>query len=328
MHLAFYRTVARQGGVFTTAQARDDHSELEVRRMLRSGRWRRTPWRGVLVDADLPDSPALLVRAAALLLGGDLVACRTTAALLWGFDLGLPAEAHFLGPESMRDTHRPGIRVHPSHLGTDDAVLVAGVWCTPAARTACEVVRTTRTIDGLATLDRALRVGACTPEQLAAALPDQWGQRGVLHLRRLLPLASPLPDSPMESRARWRYVEAGLPAPVPQVPVGRRLLDLGWEEEQVGGEYDGLEAHMTREQLREDRARHNEITRRGWTLLHLTDRDVYREPRPMVLAAARALGQPDPPRLHLLRPAAVPRLRPVDHGPQGAGERRVLRTGP
>jgi very-short-patch-repair endonuclease len=311
MHLAFYRTVVGQGGVFTTEQARDDHSELEIRRHLRAGRWRRTPWRGVLVDADLPDHPAVLVRAAALLLGGDLVACRTTAALLHGFDLGLPGPVHFLGPARVRDTRRPGIDVHPSHLGTDDAVLVAGVWCTPAARTACEVVRTSRTVDGLATLDLALRVAACTADELAAAEHAQEGQRGVLHLRRVLPLASPLPESPMESRARWRYVEGGLPAPTPQVPVGRRFLDLGWDGERVGGEYDGLEAHMTREQLRADRARHNEVTAEGWTLLHLTDHDVFRAPQQMVRAAARALRIPDPPRLRHLRPAPPIRQAPI-----------------
>lgn len=314
MHLAFYRTVVRQGGVFTTEQARSDHTELEVRRHLRAGRWRRTPWRGVLVDADLPDVPAVLVRAASLLLGGDLVACRTTAALLHGFDLGLPGPLHFLGPESVRDTRRPGIDVHPSHLGTGDAVLVAGVWCTPAARTACEVVRTSRRVDGLATLDLALRVAACTADELAAAEPDQEGQRGVLHLRRLLPLASPLPESPMESRARWRYVEGGLPVPEPQVAVGSRFLDVGWGEEQVGGEYDGLEAHMTREQLRADRARHNEVTARGWTLLHLTDHDVYRVPQQMVRAAARALRIAEPPEVRHLRPTPpVPgtRARPA-----------------
>lgn len=320
MQIAFYRTVARQGGVFTTAQARDAHSEIEVRRLVRNGRWRTTPWRGVLVDADLPDDPVTLIRAASLLLGGDLVACRSTAAMLWGFDVLEQGALHFLGPESMRDTTRAGIAVHPSHLGTDDAVLLGGVWCTPAARTACEVVRTSRPIDGLATLDATLRVGACTPDLLLQATEDQWGQRGVLRLRRLVPYASPLAESPMESRMRWRYLDGGLPAPALQVPVGRRRLDLGWEEDQVGGEYDGLEAHMTLDQLREDRARHNEVTGRGWTLLHATAWDVYRQPRALVETAARALGIPVPLRTR--------RLRPDDHGLPVSRTRRVAHPGP
>ncbi len=320
MQFAFYRTVARQGGVFTTAQARDAHSDVEIRRLLRAGRWRSTPWRGVLVDAELPDSPATLVRAAALLLGGDLVACRSTAALLWGFDVLAPGPLHFLGPDSMRDTTRPGIEVHPSHLGTDDAVLLAGVWCTPAARTACEVVRTTRPIDGLATLDAALRVGVCRPDELVEAADAQCGLRGVVRLRNLVPHASPLAESPMESRMRWRYVDGGLPVPTLQVPVGRRRLDVGWPEQQVGGEYDGLEAHMTADQLREDRARHNELTGAGWTLLHATSWDVYRAPRQLVETAARALGLPVPLRAR--------RLRPDDHGLPVTGGRRASHPGP
>ncbi|WP_091242312.1 hypothetical protein [Klenkia soli] len=150
-----------------------------------------------------------------------------------------------------------------------DAVLVAGVWCTPPARTACEVVRTT------------------------------------LYLRRVLPHASPLPDSPMESRARWRYIEGGLPAPVPQVPVGTRFLDLGWEEEPVAGEHDGLDAHMTREQLREDRRRHNEITAHRWALLHLTDHDVHRGPGARPPGAGRRPAPPPGP-----APPPAPRRPP------------------
>src|SRR3712207_268332 len=90
MDFALYRTIARQGGVFTTAQARDRYTDWEIRRLVQSGRWPRTRWRGVLADAELPDSPVAQVRAAALAIGPDLVACHSTAALLWGF--------HVLGP--------------------------------------------------------------------------------------------------------------------------------------------------------------------------------------------------------------------------------------
>ena len=162
MDFALYRTIAVQGGVFTTAQAREGHSEWEIRQLVASGRWRRSRWRGVLLDGELPDSPTLQIRAAALVVGPDLVACHSTAASLWGFDVLAVPTLHFLGPPQLANRGRPGIRVHPSHLGTHDAVLVDGVWCTSAARTACDVVRTTSPIHGLATLDAALRTAACT----------------------------------------------------------------------------------------------------------------------------------------------------------------------
>jgi very-short-patch-repair endonuclease len=292
---ALYRTIAQQGGVFTTAQARDSHSEWEIRRLIEVGRWRRTPWRGLLVDGEWPDEPALLVRAAALLVGPDLVACHSTAALLWGFDVLGASDLHFLGPPTLINRRRPGLQIHPSSLGTDGAVLVDGVWCTPPARTACDVVRMTAPIDGLPTLDAALAAKRCTKEQLVDAAAAQAGLRSVVRLRELVPYADPRVDSPMESRMRWRFIDGGLPAPDLQVciptPMGARFLDTGWRNERVGAEFDGLEAHMTRQQLRDDRQRHNALTEQRWTLLHFTDVDIYRRPSGMVRTVATALGR-------------------------------------
>lgn len=294
MDFALYRTIAAQGGVFTTAQARDRYSEWEIRQLVSSGRWRRSRWRGVLVDAELPESPTLELRAASLAAGPDLVACHSTAARLWGFDVLGDTTLHFVGPVRLVNRRLPGVQVHPSRLGCDDAVLVDGLWCTPPARTACDVVRLTRPIDGLATLDAALRSAWCTPEEVALAAEAQAGLRQVVRLRGLLPHADPRAESPMESRMRWRFIDGGLPAPELQIRVGdgagHRFLDTGWPDRCVGAEFDGLEAHMTAEQLQADRRRHNWLTDRQWKLLHFTGVDVYRRPAEMVATTATALG--------------------------------------
>ena len=293
---ALYRQIAAQNGVFTTAQALEHCGDTQLRAHVRSGRWRRSPWRGVLLDGDVPDSSALIVQAAAMAVGGDLVACHSTAARLWGFDILGDATMHFLGPPSLVNRRLRGIQVHPSVLGTEDAVLREGVWCTPAARTACDVVRLTRPIDGLATLDAALRAGVCTQEQLHGAALAQAGLREVIRLRGLIPFAHPKADSPMESRMRWRFLDAGLPMPTLQYRIAgahrAHFLDLGWEEYCVGTEFDGLEAHMTREQLDADRDRHNWVTVNRWTLFHFTAADIYRHHLAMVARTARALGVP------------------------------------
>ncbi len=296
MDFALYRTIARQGGVFTVEQARERLTEWEVRRLVAAGRWRRTRWRGVLADAELPGSLGVQVRAAALVVGPDLVACHSTAAALWRFDVLGGDTVHFLGPPSVANRSRPGIRVHPSVLGTDDAVLIDGVWCTPPARTACDVVRSSAPIDGLATLDAALGTRECTRAELAAEVERQRGLREVIRLRRLVPHANGRAESPMESRMRWRFIDGGLPAPDVQVRVlgdGRSwYLDTGWREQRVAAEFDGHEAHMTPEQLRDDRRRHNWLTEHRWTLLHVTAADVYRDHRRMVAEVARALRLP------------------------------------
>jgi hypothetical protein len=200
------------------------------------------------------------------------VACHGTAARLWGFDVLEDPTLHFLGPPGLVNRSRPGIRVHPSSLGCDNAVRIDGVWCTPAPRTACDVVRLSAPIDGLAVLDAALRSAWCTRKTLAEAAAAQTGLRQVIRLRELIPHANGRAESAMESRMRWRFIEGGLPAPEVQVRVqtddGVRWLDTGWREQRVGSEFDGLEAHMTPEQLRDDRHRHNWLTERDWFLLH------------------------------------------------------------
>jgi hypothetical protein len=136
-------------------------------------------------------------------LGGDLVVCHSTAARLWGFDItdvdSRPGLLHFLGPADLDNRRLAGLQVHPSSLGPDDAVRRAGVWCTPPARTACDVVRLTPPIDGLATLDLALRSGSCTREELLAAARAQSGLREVIRLRALVPLA----DGSAPSSTGW-----------------------------------------------------------------------------------------------------------------------------
>ena len=170
--------------------------------------------------------------------------------MLWGFDvLGGRTTLHFLGPAELGNRRRPGIQVHPSSLGCDDAVQLDGVWCTPPARTACDVVRLGPPIDGLATLDaRCARAAASGRADRGAR--QQAGLRQVVRLRSLVPLADGRADSPMESRMRWRFIDGGLPAPDLQIESWatagvQRWLDIGWREQRVGAEFDGLEAHMT-----------------------------------------------------------------------------------
>lgn len=301
MHPSVARLAAAQGGVVTLEQALSSHTPAELRSLLRRRVLRRTPWRGVYADGRRPDDVLTLARAASLRLGGDLVACRSTAAALWGFDLRSPEEAarddvHFLAPTDVDNRRLSRLWVHPSSVGTGDAVRRSGLWCTPPARTACEVARTGAPIDVLAVLDGALRSGRCTREELASACESQRGLRRVVAVRDLVPYADARAESPMESRMRWRFIAAGLPQPDLQIEVGSegRLhrIDLGWREHRLGVEFDGLVAHLTRDQLARDRDRHNWLTEQHWTLLHFTAVDVFRRADEMVARVARQLDRP------------------------------------
>jgi very-short-patch-repair endonuclease len=298
VHPDLQRLTDGQGGVFTREQALVTCSSAELRSYLRRNTCRSTDWRGIYADARCPDDVSLRARAASLWLGGDLVACHSTAAALWGFDLRSSETAareglHFLGPADLDNRKLGGLQVHPSSLGTADAVWRSGVWCTPADRTACDVARSAEPIDVLATLDAALRSGRCTHEELTTACALQRGLRGIVRVAQLVPYADGRAESPMESRMRWRFLVADLPVPDLQFEVikGRRRyrLDLAWPEHKLAVEFDGLEAHMTREQLAADRDRHNWFTDEGWRLLHFTAVDVYRLHEAMVRSVARYL---------------------------------------
>lgn len=291
--------VAVQGGVLTREQATAVCTSAEVRSNLRRGLWRRTPWPGVYRAGRCADEFAGRARAASLWLGGDLVACHSTAARLWGIDIrsadiAAGGDLHFLGPGDLDNRRLSGLWVHPSSLGTQDALRRHGLWCTPPARTACDVARRGQAIDVLATLDAALRTGTCTRDQLEGACAAQRGLRGITRVAAVVSSADGRAESPMESRMRWRFLAAGLPVPQVQFELsrdGRRhRLDLGWPERKLGAEYDGLEAHMTREQLAADRDRHNWFTDEGWRLLHFTAVDVYRRHEAMVRTVGRYLA--------------------------------------
>lgn len=291
------RLATHQGGIVTREQALTTYSPAEVRALVRRGVWRRTPWRGLYVDGELPDDVRTLIRAASLWLGGDLVVCHATAARLWGFDLQRETQTrerlHFLGPRCLDNRRLTGLQVHPSSLGTDDAVLLDGLWVTPPDRTACDVARLGAPIDALATLDAALRSGTCGRERLGEVRDRMRGLRGVERIDALIPLADGRVESAMESRMRWRFVAARLPVPAVQVEVGdggrRHRLDTAWEDYLLAAEFDGLEAHMTRAQLAADRDRHNWLTERRWSLLHVTATDVYRRHREMVELVRRSI---------------------------------------
>lgn len=205
-----------------------------------------------------------------------------TAALLHGFGVVDIDRPHVVVPRGDPIPQIKGVAAHEAVLPFEPMELF-GLRCVPPDRCALDLVRTQRRIDALPVLDAALFSGACSPESLAAEAPRHCGLRGVRQARELLPLADPRPDCRQESQLRLLLHDAGLPAPTPQFVVsddtgyGRCVLDLAFERERVGVEYDGS-SHLNRPRLRTDRARHNWLEMRGWTMRYATDGDVYGSP--------------------------------------------------
>jgi very-short-patch-repair endonuclease len=169
-------------------------------------------------------------------------------------------------------------------LASGEITTVEGIRVTTADRTVVDIARMLPRMDALATVDAALRIGACTPESLAHQLEQQRRLRGIVAARQLVSFGNGLAESPMESRLRMRILDAALPMPALQWHVTDRFggfsyrLDLAWPKWRVGVEYDGA-GHLERSQQRHDIARRTWLAHAGWTMLWATDRDVYLDHR-------------------------------------------------
>jgi len=115
---------------------------------------------------------------------------------------------------------------------------------------------------------------------------------GIAQLRRVLDLAEPLAESPMETRLRLVLVLGGLPRPRAQVPLydeGGRFLgrpDLYYPDHRLGIEYDG---GTHRDSLADDDRRQNRLLDAGHRLLRFTAQDINR-PDAVVGLVARQLA--------------------------------------
>lgn len=180
--------------------------------------------------------------------------------------------------------HRDGVRVHQSRLSRSDVVLTRFGRTTSLRRTALDLACTGPRSLALGRLDALARA---RPLPLPALVGDAYaarGRRGIRQARELLPLVDGRAESPRESMLRLAVHDAGLPHPTPQLEVrdsrGRFVarLDLGWEEERVGLEYDGAawpgswpgtRGHLDADVHRRDLRRHNDLREEGWVVFQV-----------------------------------------------------------
>ncbi|HVX42763.1 MAG TPA: DUF559 domain-containing protein [Mycobacteriales bacterium] len=244
---------------------------------------------GVYATNRAPLDEETRIRAALLASTPAGVAIRESAATIHGFGVLRRSEVQLgsLRNETARTV--AGIRMHAVELGWSDTTVVRGLRCTTATRTAIDLARVVDRIDGLPVLDAALRAGTCSRADLSAEVERQRGLRGVVRARSLVTIADALAESPMESRTRLRIVDAGFPPPQLQIPVGPYRLDLGWDEAKLGVEYDGID-HLDRAQQRWDLDRRRYLLDAGWTVLTVTDVDIYRRPGRFLAQLKRAFA--------------------------------------
>jgi hypothetical protein len=274
------------GGVASTRQLHAVMSRKTLAAHLRAGVIVRV-WHGVYSLG--PPSTAVKLAALDLLVGQPVVACLHTAAELHGF------RTEGEGPIHIFD---PGIRMRPTvglmvrqRVGAP-IQRVGGRLVTTPAWTAVELGRSLSRPRALATLDAALHVGACEPVDLARAVGEQKGRRGIVNVRALLEHADGRAESPMESEARLVFIDGGVPPDELQFEIIDRCgqlwrVDFAWPAARVLAEYDSMQWHASPIALRHDRMKTARLQECGWTVIPLVVDDVRRHPLDL---AARIAG--------------------------------------
>ncbi len=239
------------------------------------------------------DIPARIARAE-LISGHRLIATHHSAAELAGFGV-LGSDLLHVTTAAARSVRAPsGVVVHQVALRSPVST-IGGVQCADPADTAVDLAAAVDPLDVLAVLDAALRAGL-SPARLAAAVGRAQRMRGIREVRHQLTAATPLAESPMESRTRYRLWQAGLPEPELQILVplrggGCRRIDMGWRRARLGLEFDGQDFHSGDGSLDRDRHRNAELLAAGWTMVHITGRDVYQDPARFTDLLRELLGE-------------------------------------
>src|SRR5690625_2374005 len=124
---------------FLGSEAR--HRGLLTRQQLKSSCWRRL-YGDVYVNSEVPDSPKLLIRAAALLLPPGGVISGTTAAWVHGADIRrLGEDVELTLPRDTPMAPRAGLRIRRAELLAEDVDTVLDIPVTTPIRTAFDLAR-------------------------------------------------------------------------------------------------------------------------------------------------------------------------------------------
>ncbi len=291
MPKTLYRPPQLCGQVFRGSVALDEG--LLTRNQLRTPAWRRL-FRDVYADWRLEPTHAVRCHGAMLLAPPDAVVSGPSAAVLHGVEyaVGDHDPIDVTVPTTVPYGPVKGLTIHTVDLRAGEVRSAHSLRVTTPQRTAWDVATRLDLVSAVAILDGLLAVHALDDlEPIAGAHEDERRWRRAVDA---FALADGRAQSRPESTMRVKLILAGLPRPVPQLPIpvrGGLVLspDLAWEDYRVALEYEG-EYHAGADQLERDRSRLNQLVSHGWIVLHATRRHLGRDFPELVRQVEAALG--------------------------------------
>ena len=221
------------------------------------------------------DHRLLSLAAFELVAGAGGVLAGLSAATVLGVDIaarGAPAEVLVAG----HIRPHPRLKVRRGVAIGADRWTVRDVAVTSPLRTAWDLGRCPDPVEAVVAVDALAARGGFAPNDLLCRRDTSAPVRGCRRLDRVVALADPRAESPMESRLRLLLVTAGLPAPAVQYELvtERGLVarfDLASPEAKLAIEYDGR-GHVDDM----DRRRDIRTGRLGWYTARFTAPDIAR----------------------------------------------------
>jgi very-short-patch-repair endonuclease len=241
----------------------------------------------VYVCAEVEPDLAVRSFAAAVLVGDRGVVGGYSAAELLGAScapLAAPAEVVVPG----RRRAPPGLVVRVEKVPSAERWPVRAAAVTSPVRTALDLACRVPLVEAVVGVDALAHRFGFPPHDVIRCAYDHPGRRGAARLPRVVKLARPAAESPMETRIRLAIVLAGLPEPQLQVPVGPYRLDMAYPELRLGIEYDGRE-HLDQARALRDLDRQAYFTARAWRIVRFPKHVVLHEPARIPWTVRRAM---------------------------------------
>jgi len=242
--------------------------------------------------------------AAVLASGSRACLSHRSAARLWGLIPRGDEWVEVTSPPPSR-ARRRGIVCHEGVVAADERLEVDGIPVTSPFRTVFDLAAVLK----LRELERVWHEAEVQELRDRVSLPmllERYpGRRGARNLRALLDDPEPVgfTRNDFEEAFRALVADHGI-QPRPRMNADLALrgrifqVDALWEEERVAVELDSRSVHGTKKRFETDRQRDRILVAEGYRTVHVTWRQLQKEPEEIVADLRMALGQGRHPHPH------------------------------